>query len=554
ELDRLFFSLKYQLGAALRGVHAAVEHLTDEGDLGHRVVDSCREVLEVSRAAVYRRSEAGTTSYRLSASIGEDFPEMLNLDPMLLNSLADGGSVQRVLAGSRGDVSPVQVLLRRLAAQLLYVPSTGGGLSTLLVLGPKPNDASFTAEDLTFLSALGHVADVALDGVGAQRLHRQMTDELGRAEETLAGQLRQIAVLQAELAEFHRRQGTGAATATEDEFQREIIRGDSPAINSVLETVRKVAGSDATVMIRGESGTGKELLAQVIHDNSPRRAQPLVRVHCAALSPALLESELFGHVKGAFTGADKDKIGRFQMADGGTLFLDEIGEISPEVQVKLLRVLQERCFEPVGSSKTVHVDVRLITATNRNLEEMISSAEFREDLYYRLNVITVTLPPLRERVGDVYDLAFTFLHRAAHRLGKSVVRFDDAVLSVMTRYNWPGNIRELQNVVERAVVLADGETISLDDLPAELTPLRSSGTPSRRLPAPATESGRGRPSTRPKPVGRVRTVAIPQSDLSERERLVAALRDSDGNKAEAARLLGLPRSTFFSKLKKYDLK
>jgi len=308
-------------------------------------------------------------------------------------------------------------------------------------------------------------------------------------------------------------------------------------------------------MIRGESGTGKELLAQVIHDNSARRTQPLVRVHCAALSPTLLESELFGHVKGAFTGADKDKIGRFQMAHGGTLFLDEIGEISPEVQVKLLRVLQERCFEPVGSSKTISVDVRLITATNRNLEEMIGSGEFREDLYYRLNVISVTLPPLRERAEDVYDLAFTFLHRAARRLGKSVTRFDDAVLVVLTRYHWPGNIRELQNIVERAVVLADGDAISLADLPAELTSLRMP-VPSPRVlttTIPARSRTLPKPAVRRQPIGISRAPAEPDTDSAERERLVAALRDSGGNKAEAARLLGLPRSTFFSKLKKYEL-
>lgn len=556
ELDRRFFSEKYQLGATLRGVHAAAEQLTDESDLGQQVVESCREVLEVTRAAVYRRTDAELPQYRRSAAIGDDFPETLDLSMLPPGSLTEGASVQRVLAGLRGELSPAQALLRQLDVQLLHTPPTRGALSTLLLLGPKPNDAVFTAEDLTFLSALGHVTDVALQGVGSQRLHRKLADELGRAEEALAGQARQIAVLQAELTELHRRQGTGATIVTGDEFRREIIRGESPAISSVLETVRKVAGSDATVMIRGESGTGKELLAQVIHDNSPRREKPLVRVHCAALSPTLLESELFGHVKGAFTGADRDKVGRFQLADGGTLFLDEIGEISPEIQVKLLRVLQERCFEPVGSSHTVSVDVRLITATNRNLEEMIVDAEFREDLYYRLNVITVTLPPLRERAEDVYDLAFTFLHQAARRTGKSVVRFEDAVLSVLSRYHWPGNVRELQNVVERAVVLADGDTITLADLPAELSDPSSTSSAARdvSLRAPRDHRRKSRKVSRPKPKGRNRVIESTAQDFSEKERLVAALNKAEGNKAEAARLLELPRSTLFSKLKKYGLK
>ncbi|MDQ3333391.1 MAG: sigma-54 factor interaction domain-containing protein, partial [Planctomycetota bacterium] len=372
ELDRRFFSEKYQLGAALRGVHVSAEMQNDEFELGHRVVDSCRQALEIARVAVYRRSPTGAGGHRLAASAGGGFPDELQLDDSIVAALAEGGSIQRVLAGSRADLSAPQELLRRLSARLLYAPPTGHGVTTLLVLGSKDNDAAFTAEDLTFLSALGHVADVALGAGIHRRLEEQLrltTERLQHAEEAAIGQSRQIAVLQGELTDLYVRQGAAPHISVEGDFRREIIRGESSAMASVLETVRKVAGSDATVMIRGESGTGKELLAQVVHDNSPRRDGPLVRVHCAALSPTLLESELFGHVKGAFTGADRDKIGRFQLADGGTLFLDEIGEISPETQVKLLRVLQERCFEPVGSSQTVRVDVRLITATNRNLEE-----------------------------------------------------------------------------------------------------------------------------------------------------------------------------------------
>jgi DNA-binding NtrC family response regulator len=278
----------------------------------------------------------------------------------------------------------------------------------------------------------------------------------------------------------------------------------------------------------------------------------MIRVHCAALSPTLLESELFGHVKGAFTGAHRDQVGRFASANGGTLFLDEIGDISLETQIKLLRVLQERCFEPVGSSQTIHVDVRLITATHQNLEELISRGIFREDLYYRLNVISVTLPPLRERRDDIFELALHFVGRGAARAGKRPLQIADAALAALERYDWPGNIRELENVIERALVLADGDQITLADLPREVVSGPVDG------PEYVIET---------KPVSRKRSAGLAghaartvqdtapalQNHDEERSRLTAALHACGGNKAQAARLLGLPRSTYFSKLKKYGL-
>ncbi|MEZ6044343.1 MAG: sigma-54 dependent transcriptional regulator [Planctomycetaceae bacterium] len=208
-------------------------------------------------------------------------------------------------------------------------------------------------------------------------------------------------------------------------------------------------------------------MARVIHENSSRRDKPLISVHCAALSSGLLESELFGHVS-AFTGAHKDKVGRFEAAHGGTLFLDEIGDISLETQIKLLRVLQERKFEPVGSTRTVEVDVRLVTATHQNLLKLIEAGKFREDLYYRLNVISISLPPLRERMEDIYELALHFLEKSRLKTGKEVTGFDEAVLGQLISYQWPGNIRELENVVERAVVMADSDKIHLKDLPRML--------------------------------------------------------------------------------------
>jgi len=273
----------------------------------------------------------------------------------------------------------------------------------------------------------------------------------------------------------------------------------------------------------------------------------MVSVHCGALAAGLLESELFGHVKGSFTGAHRDRVGRFEMANGGSLFLDEIGDISMETQIKLLRVLQERSFEPVGGTRTVQVDVRLITATHQNLERLISEGKFREDLFYRLNVISITLPPLRERGDDIFELALYFLGRASQRVGKPISHFDDDAVESLRRYGWPGNIRELENAIERGVVLAEKPSISLADLPPHVATARPAPSrvvetkPQRVIEAAIAGATTGEP------------VAEISRDAAERERLISALQRSGGNKAEAARLLGLPRSTFFSKLKKYTL-
>ncbi|MFQ5734698.1 MAG: sigma-54 interaction domain-containing protein, partial [Planctomycetaceae bacterium] len=297
------------------------------------------------------------------------------------------------------------------------------------------------------------------------------------------------------------------------------------------------------------SETSKELLAQILHENGPRRTGPMIRVHCASLAAGLLESELFGHVKGAFTGAHRDRPGRFQMADGGTLFLDEIGDVSGETQVKLLRVLQEREFEPVGGTETVSVNVRVIAATNRNLEQLIADGTFREDLYYRLNVVSLTLPPLRERTDDVYELALHFLNRAAQSVGKRVSYIEDDALALLERYAWPGNVRELENVIERAVVMSDDNHITPNDLPMRI---RTDAPASTRLVTPLARHGT-RPSKTPTDeTARQQASPVPPTN-SERDLLLAALRESDGNKAEAARRLELPRSTYYSKLKKYGI-
>src|SRR6266478_1977295 len=244
-------------------------------------------------------------------------------------------------------------------------------------------------------------------------------------------------------------------------FGMENVVGESPAMKEVLEVVQQVAPTRATILLLGESGTGKELIAKVIHQLSPRAKQPMVTVHCAALAPTLLESELFGHEKGAFTGAHERRIGRFEQAQGGTLFLDEIGEIDMPTQVKLLRFLGERTFERVGSNKTISADVRLIAATNKHLEQLVKAGSFREDLFFRLRVVEIWIPPLRERVEDIPLLARAFLKEFATENNKTVNSFTAEVLDQLLRYEWPGNVRELRTAIEHAVVLCRGEKITV---------------------------------------------------------------------------------------------
>jgi transcriptional regulator with GAF, ATPase, and Fis domain len=282
-----------------------------------------------------------------------------------------------------------------------------------------------------------------------------------------------------------------------------------------------------------------------LHENSPRAGKTFVKVHCAALSAGLLESELFGHVKGAFTGAHKDKVGRFELANGGTLFLDEIGDITLETQTKLLRVLQEKTFERVGSSESIQVDVRIIAATNQNLERLMQEGRFRSDLFYRLNVITIHTPPLRDRREDIYELALHFLALYSRRSRKLITQIDDEALEALKAYRWPGNIRELANVIERAVVLADGPTITTQALPPEV------------LQVPSNGDGSVWPG--PRGAELLDELLVPEetwsamNEQTERDRLVRALAAAAGNKAKAARALGMPRTTFLSKLEKYGL-
>jgi two-component system NtrC family response regulator/two-component system response regulator HydG len=318
----------------------------------------------------------------------------------------------------------------------------------------------------------------------------------------------------------------------DQKYNLDNLVGESPEILAAFKTIRQVAPSSSSVLLLGESGTGKELFAQALHQNSPRRGRPFVKVACAALPETLLESELFGHEKGSFTGATFARSGRFELAHGGTLFLDEIGDISPVVQVKLLRFLEEREFERVGGNRTYKVDVRIVAATHRDLPRRIVEGAFREDLYYRLNVIQVHIPPLRERGNDIVLLAHHFLRKYARANAKEVRGLADGALGMLLRYSWPGNVRELENAMERAVVLADGAVLTEAQFPTLRRPL-----------APALEA----PAS-----GRIRIPGSTLADL-EREAILRTLEAVSGSTSRAAAMLGISPRKIQYKVKEYQL-
>jgi transcriptional regulator with GAF, ATPase, and Fis domain len=304
-------------------------------------------------------------------------------------------------------------------------------------------------------------------------------------------------------------------------------------MQSLYGMIESVGPSDTPVMILGESGTGKEMVAKALHETGPRSSGPFIKVNCAALSENLLESELFGHVKGAYTGADQKRIGRFEASHNGTIFLDEVGDIPMSVQVKLLRVLEDKRIERVGDNQSVPVDVRIITATNRDLEVLIQEDRFREDLYFRINVFPITCPPLRERKEDIPVIAQHFLNLNVEKTGKNILGFTPDAMQIIVNYHWPGNVRELRNTVEYAVVLATGSSIGPEHLPGRLMEKRSRQGAEER-PDPAREENQRRPE-------------------SEREQLIRVLRQTGGNQSKAAGILGVSRVTVWKRIKKHGI-
>lgn len=335
---------------------------------------------------------------------------------------------------------------------------------------------------------------------------------------------------------------------------RKSLLGESESIRHVLELISRAAPVTATALVRGETGTGKELVARALHLESPRKDGPFIKVHCAALPDALLESEIFGYEKGAFTGATVRKPGRVELAEHGTLFLDEIGDITPAVQVKLLRLLQDREYERLGGVRTLRADVRFVAATHRDLEGMVKRGEFREDLFYRLNVVTLWLPPLRARRDDIALLAVTFATEFAKTYGKGALGLDDSAIRALRGERWPGNVRQLQNFIERLVVLATGQVVTAADVQREMsaqaefkTQLTNVSMAHKPVSAAALEASESGPAS---------TALTLEQTLrdAERQALERALRHAGGNRTVAARILGVSRATVYTKMQEYGLK
>jgi transcriptional regulator with GAF, ATPase, and Fis domain len=547
-LDRRFSRSKSQLDLTLQQMSQAVSQLVDPAMLAQRLLSTVSDTLGIARGAIYL-CQAEPAGFRLVASQG-DGPALTDLptNAPLIEAMQNGLGLE-CPAANEGPLTPAQRQLRQLGLEVAQPLLSEGSLIAVLTLGPK--ETPFRAEDWNLLSAFAQITIVALESAAKHRTIEGLNQDLQSKVDKIAEQQRRILALQTQLKR------TVVEPPIKKPEPRPIpkadvegtpvpnaagIVGSSPVVRQLLTLVRKVAATDAVVLLRGESGTGKELLARAVHETSPRAAKPYVKVHCAALSANLLESELFGHVKGAFTGAHRDKIGRFELANGGTLFLDEIGDISLEVQTKLLRVLQEKTIERVGSSEPLNVDVRIIAATHQNLESLIRQGRFREDLFYRLNVFPIRVPSLRERCEDVPELATFFIQQSSQRSHKNLLQIDDDALALLKAYDWPGNIRQLENVIERAVVISETEVLTLQDMPAEL--FQSNGETDETASAPPMPR-----ETAEAPASNFRH----ERDRFEREQLVRALADAAGNKAEAARTLGIARSTLVSRLRKLGL-
>ncbi len=586
---RHFRREKIQLDHTLQRMSQAIEQLVDPPTLAHRLLHTSAELLGAGRGAVYLR-QGDPPLYHLTESLGPA-PELTELSSgcPLIETLLSQGSLTLTGPGlSAASLRQLQFLGGSIAQGLLHE----GQLLGILVLGPPAEPrglaadtaGGYTAEDLHLLTAFAHMTVLALLSAEGHRKIETLNRELQTKVEKIAEQQRRIMALQNQLSAIRHplppAVSHSAANAADTPSPSEPpalaagsngrmadngMIGSSPPIRQLMQQMRKVAAADSAVLLRGESGTGKELLARAIHENSPRANRPFVAVHCSALSQGLLESELFGHVKGAFTHAIRDKVGRFEAADGGTLFLDEIGDISLEVQIKLLRVLAERTFERVGSNESVKVDVRIVAATHQDLETLMQQRRFREDLFYRLNVLPIHLPPLRERAEDIPELALHFLHFYSERMKKQVAGIDDDALACLKAYPWPGNIRQLENAIHHAVVIAEKPLVTIEELPAELRNDHSSPYKSETFPDGAwgnspDDTIRDTADTWPPPLSSSppALMSVIQNERAERERrerdrLVRALAAAGGNKAEAARALGMARSTLVSRLKRLGL-
>lgn len=549
-LDRRFFKEKIKLDQTFRKMSQAIESLVDPLLMARRLLLTTTESLGVPKGSVFLKAP-DFPGFKLADYLGNaPRQDIIYNDSVLAKVLLKGESVCLDLASMPSDPA-IRKILNSLGGVTIVPLQHEEDLTGFLVLGQKGSGA-FTIDDLNLLAAFSQITVLGLVSAEGHKKIDLLNNELKGKVVKIAEQQNRILALQSQLSRGSQLSEVTDGQVTDDlsantagelnlNGQAQKLVGSSQQIKYVMELVGKVAPGGSAVLLRGASGTGKEVVAQVLHEQSSRADKPFVKVHCGALSAGLLESELFGHVKGAFTSAIKDKIGRFEAANGGTLFLDEIGDINQEVQIKLLRVLQEKIFEKVGSNVPIQVDVRIIAATHQNLEELIRQGKFRSDLFYRLNVFPITIPTLKERDDDIPELSYYFLQKACYKLGKTIVSIDDEALLCLRAFSWPGNIRQLENVIERGVVITSSKSLQVDDLPDEIKAMAYDFNSS----AEVANSGQGL----------IKVTDQSKSDYlrKEKDKIFQALSQHGGNKSKASRILGMARSTLVSRMKKLGL-
>ncbi len=534
-IERLFYRERYQLHQALGEVSQSLITVLNPMEIFEKIYCTAENSLHIRSGCLWLQEQPeGMLNAVSCLPEGEKAPHLSPgiIQPMAQYFMETRKGLTRYLVSTKtrfdndrnGYLKPFEETKMEILLPLIYKNTLLG----IVGFGEKRSGDLYTSEDVALLTTLGHQIAMAMQNARAYQQSEQLNVELGVRVREIERQQEEILALQQRLLNenLYLREEIG------QQFDFTEIIGSSRPMKEVLTMVEKIAPTLSTVFVRGESGTGKELISRAIHYNSPRKDAPFIKVNCAVIPANLLESELFGHEKGSFTGAEKTKNGKFELADRGTIFLDEIGELPPNLQVKLLRVLQEKEFERVGGTRTIKVDVRIIAATNRDIEKAISCGAFREDLFYRLNVISIPLPSLRERKEDIRELTIHFLNKFSQNMGKSIINIEPAAMEILKDYHWPGNIRELANVLERAVVLGEGGTVAANDLPENLAPPQ----PSRLVAASGAE-----------------TALLKEMGQIEKRRIIEALEKAQGNKSEAARMLGLKRGTFYGKLRKFDI-
>ncbi|MBI4209312.1 MAG: sigma 54-interacting transcriptional regulator [Deltaproteobacteria bacterium] len=541
-IDRKFYRDQHRYRQAIQEFGEKILTFHTYDPLFEAIAETLKKALPISQVAIYVHPLEETLPVAFQRVYPHPLPANTLVSDLLIPSLLVEGKRPLIRYQIENDPRSPQewketILdrMQKLEAEVILPLLYNKELLGWIALGEKSFNDLYSSKEMEALTTLANEAAIALQNASAyealqkshqtiENLNQNLREKVGKIE----SQQQQILILQEKLL----KENIYLKQELHEQFNFEEIVGSSSVMRGVLKKVEKVAATSSVVLIRGENGTGKELIARAIHFNSPRKDKPFIRVNCAALPHGTLESELFGHERGAFTGAFMRKEGRFELADGGTLFLDEIGDIPLDTQVRLLRVLQEKEFERVGGTKTLRVDVRMIAATHQSLERLIQEGRFREDLFYRLNVISIDIPPLRERREDLYPLVLHFMKKYNRETGKNACRIEDTALDYLRGYRWPGNVRELENLIERAIVLGEGEILKEEDFIRYLS--QGTGRKKTDLPTHAQNS----------------ELSLEDQMRNVEKGLVEeAWQRSGGNKTKAAELLGLNRTTFLYKLK-----